>query len=127
MHGIKMITLLFLTCLAWTSCDNEDETPVDVETTKPTDTVVPEAKENFFYGADLSYVNEMIDCGALYKNAADEIKDPYTIFSEAGTNLVRVRLWHNPDWTAYSNFQDVKKTCLLYTSPSPRDHLAHLV
>src|SRR5690606_28425873 len=28
----------------------------------------------------------------------------------AGTNLVRVRLWHNADWTEYSDFEDVKKT-----------------
>ena len=32
------------------------------------------------------------------------------IFNEAGTNLVRVRLWHNPTWTNYSNFDDVKTT-----------------
>ena len=37
-------------------------------------------------------------------------KDPYTIFKEAGTNLVRIRLWHNPTWTNYSNFEDVKKS-----------------
>ena len=64
----------------------------------------------FYYGADLSYVNEMLDCGAVYKNASGATKDPYTIFSEAGANLVRVRLWHTPNWTQYSNYEDVKKT-----------------
>lgn len=64
----------------------------------------------FYYGADLSYVNEMLDCGAVYKNASGVTKDPYTIFSEAGANLVRVRLWHTPNWTQYSNYEDVKKT-----------------
>ena len=49
-----------------------------------------------FYGADLSYVNEMEDCGATYKDADGNTKDPYEIFSEEGTNLVRLRLWHNP-------------------------------
>ena len=64
----------------------------------------------FFYGADLSYVNEMEDCGAIYKNSYNETVDPFSIFKNAGANLVRVRLWHNPTWTNYSNYEDVKKT-----------------
>ena len=65
---------------------------------------------SFYYGADLSYVNEIEDCGAKYKDSKNEEKDPYKIFKEAGSNLVRVRLWHNPNWTSYSNYNDVKKT-----------------
>ncbi len=64
---------------------------------------------DFYRGADLSYVNEMEDCGAIYKDADGVQKNPYTIFKEAGCNLIRLRLWHNPDWTNYSNFEDVKK------------------
>lgn len=63
-----------------------------------------------YFGADLSYVNEMEDCGGVYKNAAGEEADPFVLFEKAGVNLVRVRLWHDPQWTAYSNFEDVKKT-----------------
>ena len=62
----------------------------------------------FYKGADLSYLNEMLDCGAVYKDYANQIKNPYTIFKDAGANLVRFRLWHNPEWTNYSNLQDVK-------------------
>jgi arabinogalactan endo-1,4-beta-galactosidase len=65
---------------------------------------------NFFYGADLSYVNEMEDCGATYKNSNGTAQDPYTIFKNEGANLVRLRLWHNPSWTNYSNLQDVKQS-----------------
>lgn len=65
---------------------------------------------SFYYGADLSYVNEMEDCGATYKDLYGTTKDPYKIFVEAGTNLVRLRLWHNPTWTDYSNYNDVKKS-----------------
>lgn len=65
---------------------------------------------SFFYGADLSYVKEMEDCGAIYKDENNQPKDAYQIFKDAGANLVRVRLWHNPTWTNYSNFTDVKKT-----------------
>ena len=64
----------------------------------------------FYYGADLSYVNEMEECGAVYKDLNGNDKDPYKIFSEAGTNIVRIRLWHNPSWTNYSNINDVKKS-----------------
>lgn len=65
---------------------------------------------SFYYGADLSYVNEMEDCGAVYKDLNDTSKDVYQIFKDEGANLVRVRLWHNPDWTNYSNYNDVRKT-----------------
>ncbi|MFS4457457.1 arabinogalactan endo-beta-1,4-galactanase [Maribacter sp. 2304DJ31-5] len=65
---------------------------------------------SFALGADLSYVNEMEDCGAVFKNSDGLEQDPFQIFKEAGTNLVRVRLWHNPQWTSYSNLDDVKKT-----------------
>jgi len=65
---------------------------------------------DFYFGADLSYVNEMEDCGVVYKDANNSIKNPFSIFKESGANLVRVRLWHNPSWTQYSNYEDVKKT-----------------
>ena len=66
----------------------------------------------FYYGADLSYVNEMEDCGAEYFNSDNQPKDPFVLFKEAGSNLIRIRLWHSPAWTNYSNFADVKKSIL---------------
>ncbi len=74
------------------------------------ESIPDEAPISFYYGADLSYVNEMEDCGAIYKNSNGTTKDPYAIFKNEGANLVRLRLWHNPNWTNYSNFQDVKKS-----------------
>ena len=53
--------------------------------------------QSFYLGADLSYVNEMENCGAVYK-AGGEAKDPYVIFKDHGCNLVRLRLWHTPSW-----------------------------
>lgn len=61
-----------------------------------------------WFGADLSYVNEMRDCGASY--SYDGLTDPYAIFAKAGTNLVRVRIWVDAKWTHYSNLPDVEKT-----------------
>jgi arabinogalactan endo-1,4-beta-galactosidase len=66
--------------------------------------------DSFYLGADLSYVNEMEECGAVYKNLEGEENDVFTIFEHAGANLVRVRLWHTPTWSSYSHLDDVKKT-----------------
>lgn len=99
-----------LICFSCFSCSSDVLQQQELDLVSPSETDAEEVKVEFYNGADLSYVNEMIDCGAQYKNAANEVEDPYSIFSNAGANLVRVRLWHNADWTAYSDFQDVKKT-----------------
>ncbi|MEL6391266.1 MAG: glycosyl hydrolase 53 family protein [Bacteroidota bacterium] len=59
--------------------------------------------QNFFFGADLSYVNEMEDCGVSYREAGQD-KDPYQIFTDRNFNLVRLRLWHTPSW--YDDLND---------------------
>lgn len=92
----KLFLLSFLAC----STNKDSNDPIE-EISNPETTL-------FYYGADLSYVNEMIDCGAVYKDSNGITKDPYVIFKEAGANLVRLRLWHNPAWTNYSNYTDVK-------------------
>ncbi|MBK7937956.1 MAG: glycosyl hydrolase 53 family protein [Lewinellaceae bacterium] len=72
----------------------------------------------FYFGADLSYVNEMEDCGVVYKEQG-VAKDPYQIFAGNQCNLVRLRLWHTPAWydtlnagKRYSDFQDVRKSIM---------------
>ena len=65
---------------------------------------------SFYSGVDLSYVNEMEDCGAIFKNLDNAVQDPYKIFYDAGAKIVRIRLWNNPEWTNYSNIEDVKKS-----------------
>lgn len=52
----------------------------------------------FYFGADLSYVNQILDHGGVYKDEG-EVRSPYQIFADHGTNLARFRLWHNPEWT----------------------------
>ena len=59
-----------------------------------------------YLGADLSYVNEMEDCGARYRSGDDTV-DPYVLFADKGTRLVRLRLWHDPQWTDYGTLDDV--------------------
>jgi len=81
----------------------------------------PAKGQQFFFGNDLSYVNQMEDCGAIFKEGFLP-KDVYKIFAERGTDLVRVRLWKDPSWWQapllqpagvkpfYNDLADVKKT-----------------
>src|SRR3972149_2668370 len=75
--------------------------------------------QKFYIGNDLSYVNQMEDCGAVFKDSG-EVKDVYRIFADRGCNLVRLRLWVDPDWqnslvqpegvkNQYSDFEDVRE------------------
>lgn len=73
----------------------------------------------FALGVDLSYVNEIEDHGGVYRDSS-KVRDPYRILKDHGANLVRLRLWHNPDWvrtvygnqqkTLYSGYADVEKS-----------------
>jgi len=100
-YKLKIINLIFFTIIVciFFSCKKKPENPS-----------VNQVTNEFYLGADLSYVNEMEDCGAYYKNSQNEELDVFKIFKDHGANLVRVRLWHNPTWTNYSNLEDVKKT-----------------
>ena len=70
---------------------------------------VQAADRAYWFGADLSYVNEMKACGATYSYHG-KTQDAYAIFAQSGHNLVRVRIWVDAKWTPYSNLPDVKKT-----------------
>ena len=69
----------------------------------------PATASGLYLGADLSYVNEMEDCGAVYRLHAKPI-DPFKLLKKEGGNIVRVRIWVNPTWTKYGNYADVLKT-----------------
>jgi arabinogalactan endo-1,4-beta-galactosidase len=62
-----------------------------------------------YLGADLSYVNEMEDCGAVYRKDGQRV-DPFELLKREGGNIVRVRIWNDAKWTRYSGFGDVRKT-----------------
>lgn len=75
--------------------------------------------DEFAMGVDLSYVNQIEDHGGVYRDSS-KVRDPFRIMKEHGANIVRVRLWHNPQWVKavygsdqmplYSGFADVLKT-----------------
>jgi arabinogalactan endo-1,4-beta-galactosidase len=65
--------------------------------------------QKLYLGADLSYVNEVEDCGAVFRKGGKTV-DPFKLFAAEGANIVRVRIWNDATWTRYSNLADVKKT-----------------
>lgn len=74
--------------------------------------------QGFLFGADLSYVNEMEDCGAVYQENGAPV-DPYQLFASHNCGIVRLRLWHTPSWydnlnngKRYSDLADVRKSIL---------------
>jgi arabinogalactan endo-1,4-beta-galactosidase len=72
----------------------------------------------FVMGADLSNVNQVLDHGGVYRDSS-VIEDPYTVFSQYGANVIRFRLFYNPQWSAeaytppaehmYCDYDDVKR------------------
>jgi arabinogalactan endo-1,4-beta-galactosidase len=105
------ISLLILCSAGHLSCQDDDKKAPVVE-----------EKTDFYFGADLSYVNQILDHGGVYKDDG-EIRNPYKIFSDNGANLTRLRLWHNPTWTKevygasgtqlYNDLADVEKSIRL--------------
>lgn len=102
--------IILIALFSLPSCASQDKNIINENTITNIEGNNINTTAKFYYGADLSYVNEMEDCGTIYKGVNDVAKDPFKIFAEAGTNIVRVRLWNNPTWTNYSNYDDVKKT-----------------
>ena len=80
----------------------------------------PATEDEFYFGADLSYVNQVQDQGGTYRNESGETTDPFELFARHGINLARFRLWHQPTWTQtvygtsgsqqYSDLQDVTRS-----------------
>ncbi len=74
--------------------------------------------QTFLFGNDLSYVNEMEDCGVVYKENGQPA-DPYQLFADHNCGSVRLRLWHTPAWYdalnsghRYSDLADVRRSIL---------------
>lgn len=105
-----LIILLLLTH----SCKKNTVTPVDQ---KPTYHLF--TPDVFAMGVDLSYANQIEDHGGIYRDSL-AVRDLFRIMKDHGANMVRVRLWNNPQWVKtvygsnqtplYSGFDDVLKT-----------------
>jgi len=108
---VKSVTFLVLSVFFLLSCNKKNS---GQENVPPPAT--PNSWDKFSMGADLSFVNELEDYGAVYYDSS-KVKDPFAIFKDHGCNIIRVRLWYNPQWIAqitggklYSDLADVEKT-----------------
>jgi arabinogalactan endo-1,4-beta-galactosidase len=111
---MRLFLAIFLCTNAFllSECD-KDNPPHD----NHNDTSSVDTHASFVMGADLSYVNQILDHGGIYRDSA-QVEDPYVIFKEYGANVIRFRLFHNPVWTKevytpagnqmYNDFNDVK-------------------
>ncbi len=91
---MKLILLPVLLLLSSLACTKD---PVDPGGGGDTDTLTGPriyTLDEFVMGADLSYVNQIMDVGGHYA----ENENPYVLFADHGCNLVRLRLWHSPNW-----------------------------
>jgi arabinogalactan endo-1,4-beta-galactosidase len=101
--------LILCGLLLLNSCDGNDAADPAIKPVPPPD---------IYFGADLSYVNQIVDHGGTFTEGGVP-KDPFVIFSDNGSNLVRLRLWHTPTWTKevygdegtqnYSDRKDVER------------------
>lgn len=103
------------------SC-SEDNLTTDTSGIEQEDEEQVTFTDEFYFGADLSYVNQILDMGGkFYSDGAEQ--DPYKIFKDKGNDIVRLRLWHNPSWTKevygdqgsqlYNDLYDVEKAIKL--------------
>jgi arabinogalactan endo-1,4-beta-galactosidase len=113
---MRTFLTLIIPALFLFSCNNKENNNVE---NNPADTARNiYTPSDFVMGSDLSYVNQILDHGGVYKDSG-ETKNPYTIFKQHGNNVVRFRLFHTPTWTKevysdqgtqmYNDFYDVKK------------------
>ncbi len=108
----SLIAFLIFSGTLLLGCQNEPENLL------PEEELEEVQKLYFYFGADLSNVNQVLDKGGTYR-VGGYIENPYKIFADHGTNLARFRLWHSPDWTAsvygdsekqlYNDLLDVEK------------------
>lgn len=108
-----LIILVFLSF----SCKKNQASPVIEPTPEPKTHIF--TPDEFVMGVDLSYVNQIEDHGGVYRDSS-QMRDPFRIMKDHGANMVRVRLWHNPQWVRsvygsdqtplYSGLDDVVKT-----------------
>lgn len=107
---LVVFSILLLSC-------NKNENRNDNKNSSDTSLVFYTPTE-FSMGADLSYANQILDFGGIYKDSG-KVEDPYLIFKKHGTNVLRFRLFNNPKWTKeiygssatqmYNDLKDVKK------------------
>lgn len=89
-----LFSMLIIACQGQNPSDGDNN--VDDKGINPE----PEATAGkFVMGANLCCANQILVHGGTFRDS-DMVKNPCKIFSNYGTDVVRLRLWHNPEWIA---------------------------
>lgn len=121
---LKRYLLLVAGCFIISACQAQNATSPDNSNNQNSgDSTGTQEQQRIYYsrnqfvmGADLSYANEILDHGGTYSDSG-AVENPYKIFSDYGTNVVRIRMWNDPEWTKeisnndhmYNDFADAEK------------------
>ncbi|MCU4175691.1 glycoside hydrolase family 53 protein [Carboxylicivirga sp. N1Y90] len=108
-NDFLLIAVLLAGLIGMSSSCTKEKPVVEDEPPIPPETI------DFVHGIDLSYVKQVEDKGGVFKLDQNNI-DPFKLFKDKGANMVRLRLWHNPEWikdiygdqtAVYSGFEEV--------------------
>lgn len=112
MNKLTKLTIALSALIALISCQSDDFFSEEFNVMYKTNSRIATrsvSSSTFYVGADLSYTNELEDTGVEYTVDGAET-DIYSLFHQYGANMIRLRLWHNPTWTNYSNYADVVRS-----------------
>jgi len=66
----------------------------------------PSQEDEFIRGADFSFLPEIREYGIHFYNSNGEVEDALEIMKNAGCNMIRIRIWHDPP-DSHSGLQEV--------------------
>lgn len=99
---MKKVVFILLCLIIISSCEQEESQSNNQQT-----------EIGFYKGMDLSFIEEQLDKGAVYKNSQGTIlSDPVAFLADQGVNLMRIRLWINNSDGKY-NLNYVKRQALI--------------
>lgn len=87
LYSLLFACILGFSLLSCTKKDPDDPIIVPDETEFPT----------YIKACDLSFLPEMRSDGVGFKNFDQQAEDPLTTLTKAGMNMVRLRVWNNPE------------------------------
>lgn len=99
-----VVVIAALATAASGSCDSPGATDPAPDPDPPISPVFY-SPDDFVMGADLSYVNQVLDHGGAYSDSLG-VRSPYGIFADHGANTARLRLWHDPSWVRTVVYED---------------------
>lgn len=99
MKNLFFAGMILLALVACGGGDDPVPTPEPTPTPTPAPTPTPSETTTFVKGADLSWVTEMEASKIPFRNSKGEETDCFTLMKDLGLNLIRLRVWVNPEST----------------------------